>query len=289
MENQKLKKSWKKIELNELVRYTQWPEKLLYFNGGTIFSKNKNEVYREYETDKYSTIYEKIKYGRFDLNKFDSIQYNVAKKIAFSLHEKLYEATIIEAMNIRLSLISQKIQDVYRKGDPIVELGSGSGQVIIRLAKDSRFNGSTFHAGDFSPSGLKIIDEISRTERVSITTGLYDFYSDESELSIPPGSIIFTAFSLGYYKDINIQFWIRMQALKPRAVIIVEPIYQFYKREKLFGLFCKRYIEANDYSQGILPSIESAEKKSIISIESIEKNVIGVNPICPLSIITLRL
>lgn len=74
---------------------------------------------------------------------------------------------------------------------------------------------------------------------------------------------------------------------KPRAILVAEPIYPFFREQTLLGLLRKRYYEANDYNRDILQSIEEAQQQGILSIGSIEENVIGINPLCPVSMITI--
>jgi hypothetical protein len=186
------------------------------------------------------------------------------------------------------NLLADKMSVLHERGCGVVELGAGTGAVIARIAKDSRFDRSEFSAGDFSPSSINIINYVAQNQGVSIRTGLFDFHSDTNALNLASSCTLLSSFAIAYVQGLDATFWARLAATRPNAIVLAEPIYQFYGGSSLLGLLRRRYYEANDYSTGILPSIEAAQRDGLLTVIEIEKNVFGVNPLCPISLISLR-
>lgn len=277
-----------KLDLNDLPKYTDWPSRLLNAASEKLFAKSRSSIFREYETDKWATLYANIQEDCLDLDRIESLQFGGATEIACSVAANLYLSSPLEA---RVELASRIAETIYRGGSngaPIVELGAGTGAVITRIAKDPRFSGRTFVAGDFSPSAVKIIEYLARKESVEIKAGVFDFNESVSTVSVPDGSIIFASFAIAYIQGIDCNFWRRLMAFRPCVIVLAEPIYQFYREDTLLGLLRKRYYEANDYSKLILPSVVEAQEQRVLKVVSIEENSFGINPLCPVSLLTLK-
>lgn len=278
---------FQKLELNDLPKYTGWPKRLMEASAATLYVKTAQEVYREYEGDKWGALFAQIEQKNLGVDAIEVMQFSSPQNIACSLGDEIYVAPPLAARIMLASLIANKIHSVRRAGDSIVELGAGTGAVIIRLARDQRFADATFHAGDFSPSSIKIIQHLAKVEGITIDTGIYDFNATQFGLTIPPNSVIFISFAMALMQKTDAAFWERLMRSKPRAILVAEPIYPFFREQTLLGLLRKRYYEANDYNRDILQSIEEAQQQGILSIGSIEENVIGINPLCPVSMITI--
>lgn len=277
------------LPLDELPRYTPWAERLLNAPLRTLFEKTRSSIYREYEHDKWAALWADIQARQLSLDEIELSQFDGKEEIAISMDSQLYVANPVEARKALATAIADEISQHYDPGSTIAELGAGTGAIIVRIAKDSRFAGCEFAAGDFSPSSIKVIDYLAQIEGVPIRTGLFDFHSDAIELSLPAGCTLLFSFAIAYIQGTDKTFWTRLAAIHPKAVVIAEPIYQFYRENSLLGLMRRRYYEANDYSRSILPSIEEAEREGLLAITGIEENVIGINPLCPISLISLRL
>jgi hypothetical protein len=277
------------LSLDDLPTYTQWVERLLNSPPGIMFEKTKSSIYREYETDKWATLWAYIQSRRPSLDEIETSQFDGRKEIAISMRSELYAAAPVEARKALARLVADKVFAFHKPGSTVAELGAGSGAIIARISKDSRFAGSAFAAADFSPSSIKVIDYVAQTEGVSIRTGLFDFHSEMNEFKLEAGCTLVFSFTLAYFQGLDEIFWNRLAALHPGAMVLAEPIYQFYGGNSLLGLLRRRYYEANDYNREILPSIEAAERRGHVAVTSVEESVFGINPLCPVSLISLRL
>jgi len=287
MSDKQVALGFQKLELNDLPKYTGWPKRLMEASATTLYIKTTKEVYREYEGDKWSALFAQIQQQNLGVDEIEVMQFSSPQNIACSLGDEIYVAPPLATRVVLASIIADKIESVRHKGDPIVELGAGTGAVIIRLTKDQRFADATFHAGDFSPSSIKIIQHLAKAEGVTIDTGIYDFNATQSELIIPPSSVIFISFAMAYMQKTDVVFWERLMQFKPRAILVAEPIYPYFREQTLLGLLRKRYYEANDYNREILSSIQEAQQQGILKIDHVEENVMGINPLCPVSMITI--
>jgi hypothetical protein len=276
------------LSLDELPAHTDWVARLLNAPAGTLFEKTRSSIYREYETDKWAAIWADIQSRRLTLDEIEASQFGGKEEIAISVQSELYGATPIEARKALASLIADKVSRFHHPGSTVAELGAGTGAIIARIARDSRFATSKFAAGDFSPSSIKVIDYVAQTEAVSIRTGIFDFHSDTSELYLPPGCTLVFSFTIALVQGMTTKFWARLATMHPGAIVIAEPIYQHYRGNSLLGLLRRRYYDANDYNKEILPSIEDAERRGLLTITDVEENVIGINPLCPISLISLH-
>lgn len=279
---------FEKLNLDQLPKYSGWPKKLIDASEATKHIKNTKEIYREYETDKWASLFSLIEHQAMGVDEVDSMQFSGSQQIPFSIGDELFVAKPLVTRVALAAMIANKIHSVRSEDGAVVELGAGTGAIIARLAKDSRFRDAEFYAGDFSPSSIKIIDYLAKAEAVTINTGLFDFHAKASELNIPGNSIIFTSFAVAYIQGLDFQFWQRIVNYNPKAIIIVEPIYEHFTDQTVLGLLRKKYYECNDYNRNILSSIKDAERRNILTIDEVVENVIGINPLCPVSMISLR-
>ena len=104
------------------------------------------------------------------------------------------------------------------------------------------------------------------------------------DMSIPENAVIFTSYAALYVPLLSAGFVDLLARLKPRAVVHFEPCYEYYDEQALHGLMCRRYIELNDYTRNFVTIIEAARLDGSISVR-VRKNVMGNNPLLPISII----
>jgi hypothetical protein len=276
------------LSLDDLPKYTHWPERLLSAPTEILFEKTKSSIYREYETEKWSALWADIQLRQPSLDEIETLQFAEKGEIAISMRSELYTASPLEARRVLATLVADKVYAVHPPGSTVAEMGAGTGAIITRIAMDRRFVESEFAASDLSPSSIKVIDYIAKAKGISIRTGLFDLHSEKNEFKLAAGCTLVFSFAIAYIQGLDAGFWTRLAAMDPGAIVIAEPIYQYYGEDTLLGLMRRRYCKANDYNREILPSIEEAERNGLIEVTGIEENVIGVNPLCPVSLISLR-
>ena len=87
-----------------------------------------------------------------------------------------------------------------------------------------------------------------------------------------------------YVPELSYDFIAFLLDLKPLVVIHFEPCYEHYPMSEIHGLLCRRYLELNDYNRNLISIINRSTKNNEI-VSKIRKNVIGFNPLLPISVI----
>jgi SAM-dependent methyltransferase len=276
-----------KINLNNIIKYSDWLKKFINLENKKN-KKNKKEIFREFELEKWSSILKLIKLKKnISIDEIDSLHYSSNKNIAFSLKDEIYLAKPLLIRKRLAKLISDEIFRAHDNKTSIAELGAGTGVIVSRIAQEKRFQNIQFYASDLSPSSMRIINRLKNDLSLNIKVTVFNFESDINLLNIPKQTIIFTSFSLAYFKNISWNFWRNLSTISPKKIIIAEPIFEFYDESTLLGMLRRRYYLDNDYSTNIYQSLVESIDKNILKIERIDKNVIGLNPFCPISIITI--
>lgn len=277
---------FKKISVDQLPSYTNWPQILINSQKDVLYSKTKDNIFREYESDKWGAIYQEIKNKSFSVDDVDEMQFkDPGNDMACSVGEGLFAAPPLQVKLLLVDIIDEAISEVVAEGDNIIELGAGTGSIILRLAKMDKYKASKFYAADFSNSSLNIISHLAAHDDVNVNLQLLDFNSEIFDISIPKNSIVYISFALCLIENINLNFWRKLMAFSPKAIIIAEPIFDFYEDRTILGLLQRRYYLANQYSTDIYSSIIESTLANIFKVKKITKNVIGINPLIPVSLI----
>jgi hypothetical protein len=274
----------KPVDLNDLPKYSMWVKRLFDRNQKK-YTKNLKEIYREYENDKYSEILSKAREHVLSLDQLDSMQYQNIDEIIISIKDRLYLTSPLNARLILISIIIRYLQKGVQYEQNIVELGAGIGSNILRIASHPSFINQFFSAGDFSKSSLDIMEILSKQESLELSLFNFNFDNEEDYFAIPINSLVFTSFSLAYAQNLSGDTWKYFFKAKIKKLFLFEPIYQHYKKEDMISVLREAYFNFNDYSTNIIPSLEIAKQRKILSYKVLEYNSIGLNPLCPISII----
>ncbi|MEM4396789.1 MAG: hypothetical protein QXR30_04000 [Candidatus Woesearchaeota archaeon] len=281
----------KRIEVNQLPRYSHWPSILVGLEEFTKRHKDKKSIIREYGLEKWGSLYKKIQkimLKNTSISQVDKIFLGEDNTI-FSIKDKLYYSNIIYAHKIYKRTILKHIKRYSNYVNTIVELGAGYGSIIFYLAKELKNQSFNFIAGEFTKQGqdcLRLLSEKLYKGRV-LTYGC-DFTSPNIiEAKIPKNSLIFTSLSITCVPRLPKDFINNIHKLKPKYIINFEPIPQFFDNS-LIGLLRKRYIEINDYNQTLYDLLGNAVKLDLIEIVEEEKNIFGENCFLPASLIVWK-
>lgn len=254
----------------------------------TFFKKNKFNVLREFDEEKYSSITDQVKKNKkFSIKLLDDFVLKFKKSKYYFYKDNIFFEKILKIHKKNLKIHASHIKKfiIPSTKNNIVELGAGYGSKIINLKKEY-FKVHNVHAFDFSKNSLKILNFLKK--KIKINVGYCDFFSLKiNKKFVPKNSIIFTSYALHYipyHKEKIIDFFIN---LEPRIVIFFEPFYENYKGKKYFS-YCRKYIKQNNYNKNLLKILKNYEKKQKIKIVRIEKNVFGINPLLPYSVVVWK-
>jgi hypothetical protein len=130
---------------------------------------------------------------------------------------------------------------------------------------------------------------IATEEGIPLITGKADLRSNPAtDLSIPEGAVIYTAYAAQYVEPLTDDFVAGLVALKPKAVVHVEPVYEHCNPETLLGLLRQRYIQACRYNRNLSTILHHHEQLG--TLEIIQESVpgFGPNPLLAASVIAWK-
>lgn len=260
-------------------------------NYNKKINKNKNSVFKEFEKDKWKRALnhfgsrKKVKIIEVDKFFLDKKKYKIFLKKKF---EKL---SVNKLKAIQFEFIKNELEKYYKNANQIVEIGAGYGSNIIRLAKYKKFIKKQFLSLDYSRNSIQLCKKIAKANKIkNIKFGWCDLYKGVSKCNVEKKSLIFTSYCLHYGKLLPKSFMEYLIKIKPMYVFHFEPIYEFFNNKKTPHMkLCKRYAINNEYSKNLMKILNFYKLKNKIQIIHIKKNIMGINPFLPFSIVIWKL
>lgn len=277
-----------KYTINDLPRYSSWPTRLLGLETWEQRSKTPETIHREYENEKWSSLLKKVENSKREIvvEEVDEWVFKDSEPSLCSINDKLNLLSRSKVHQQFVNLVARTLQ-TYLPASALVELGAGYGSVILALAKKNPFRKLNLIAGEYTSSGVKLIEKLAESQNLKIQTGHCDFGSPGvTNLSIPPDAIIFTSFATPCVPNLPASFVHALHGFHPRAVIHFEPCYEHCNGSTLIGLMRRRYIEVNDYNKNLVTLLHEKQMEGSITIAEERPAVIGPNPLLSASILT---
>lgn len=275
--------------IDDLPLYSPWPARLLGIEPWQQRSKTPENVLHEYDVEKWGKILASIAQSEIpvSLAEIDEREFAVAPSLLAWVRDTFQPMSYAEAHVLYMELVQSVLRE-YLPASGIVELGSGYGTVVLKLARSAEFADMPFFAAEYTPSGREILQRLAEADGTSIETGQCDFAATPvTDLTLPPGALIFTSFATPYVPELPDSFVESLLALKPAIVVHFEPCYE-HCDNSLFGLLRRRYIEVNDYNRNLLTLLRTFEANNKITIEREEPVVFGSNPLLSASVLAWR-
>jgi hypothetical protein len=272
--------------LDQLPKYSKWPARLLGLEPWDAKSKTPEEIEREFGREKWGTLLERFRANPdARLDDVDKWAAGDATSTLASVDEHIVEMTPEESHDAYIAYIADALEP-HLPANGLVELGCGYGSVILGLARKAAFQDLKYFAADFTSTGPELARLIAGQESIPLTTGTVDLRTGKvAGMSIPEGSVIFTAYAAQYIEPITDAFVIGLISLRPKAVIHVEPVFEHCDPGTLLGLLRQRYIQANGYNRNLSTILHDHEARG--SLEIIRDSVpgFGPNPLLAASVI----
>lgn len=205
--------------------------------------------------------------------------------VLFSDGEELYETTARDAHSRYRDFVAETLKP-WLDASAIVELGAGYGSVIVDLARRPEFAGIPAYGLDLTPAGAELIGRMSAAEGVNVNSGLCDMLArDVTDTAIPEGALIYTSYAAHYEPRHSESFVEGIAAMRPRAVILIEPCHEHCDDATLLGLLRRRYIEVNDYNTNLVTLLHEQSEAGKVKILDERKAAFGPNPLLAASVI----
>ncbi len=277
----------KSISFGDLPKYSDWPKKLLSLETFEVKEKTKEEVLREFEDEKWGKLLEHVRMlEKPSLSEVDQLFGYSSKNLhPFFYKDEFYLASMMQMMEKHIDLYAQILRPHLDGASCLIELGAGYGSKLFNLGQRDGFKSIPLVAGEFAESGRKLISILADSLGRTVDVGYCDFRKLEIyDMSIPENAVIFTSYAAHYVPELPMDFVKFLADYNPKAVIHFEPCYEHYSMDTIYGMMCRRYVQLNDYTRNLVSVINAYHDKNQIDVR-MQENVIGSNPLLPISII----
>ena len=275
----------KKIDVDQLPIYSEWPARLLGLEQFKQRFKTKEEIDREFECDKWGGLLSQIQQNPsgWSLVEADNFFLNGSQTV-LSIKNDLYIAPSIKSHEYYLNEIEKRLSE-FQPIQALVELGAGYGCTILNLAKRAIFSGVKLFAAEYTQSGIACLKHLSAAENIRLVVGACDFTLPSiCEMNIPEKSLVYTNWAVSYVPILDDVFVDGMIKLKPAAVVHFEPCIEHYD-DSLLGLLREKYTYMNDYNKNLLTLLRKRESSGDIRIIKEEPCFYGDNCFAPCSFV----
>ena len=281
------KSSDTKISFNDLAKYSNLPSELILNNSLKIRKKSKSEVLREYELEKWNSVYKKAKKLKYPtLEKVESLYQDLDEVSPYFYDDNFLLSKNSNLNKYHLDLYYYFLKPFIPEASSIIEIGAGYGSKIIGLSNFKEVKKKALFGFELTVNGRKTMDLLSKSLDLNLTTGHCDFSNfNLDSYKIPKDSVVFSSYALFYTRKLSLKFIDTIIRLKPKVVVHFEPTYELYSSKTIHQILCRKYFKKNDYTQNLLSVINLAQSKNKIKVELIKPNVLGSNPLLPISVI----
>ena len=272
--------------LNELPKFSSWPARLLGLEPWQTKPKSPEEIEREFGREKWGALLEKFRQNpESRLDDVDRWSAGDQTTTLASVDEHIVEMTPEESHDAYIAFIADALEP-HLPASALVELGCGYGSVILGLARKAAFQDLPYFAADFTSTGVELAHRIAGNESIKLATGSADLRgSPITNLEIPDGAVIYTAYAAQYVDPLEETFVEGLMSLRPKVVVHVEPVYEHCDPTTLLGLLRQRYIEANGYNRNLSTILHDHEAKGSLEIIRDSSPGFGPNPLLAASVI----
>lgn len=272
--------------LDDLPKYSPWPERLLGLKPWDPKTKTPEEIEREFGKEKWGALLERFRTGpRAGLDEVDRWAAGSVAATLTTVGDHLVLMTPEESHTAYIAYIANALEP-HLPGSALVELGCGYGSVILGLGLKPEYAGLALFAADYTLTGPELAAAIAGREGLELTAGRCDLTKcPTTALDIPEGAVIFTAYAAQYVEPITDAFIEGISALRPKAVVHIEPVYEHCDDSTLLGLLRQRYIQANGYNRNLVTILHDHEARGTIEILDESPAAFGPNPLLAASVI----
>jgi hypothetical protein len=271
--------------LNELPAHHRLVHALL--GGETLPQRTKNEaeVTREYDVEKWGGLRREVeRTGRgFSFSEVDRVHAAEFGDCVSVRGDVLTVERLSEATKRFRRLVAAELRSLM-PASALVELGAGYGGMFFPVVAALREPPPRLIALEFAQSGRDLLSRIASAEGYEVTVGPCDLGAPVvTPVSIPHGAVLFTCFAAHYVPMLSQDLVQALCAMRPKAVVHLEPLVHPELQDTTLGLLRRRYLQANDYNRNLLDVLVEAERAGRIRIDAVDPNWFGVNPLLPAS------
>jgi hypothetical protein len=287
--------SYERITLNDLPKYSPWPDRIFEFSEWSVPDRNVNKVIEEYEEQKYANLLEKWTEDHIKDAKEIKKEQLLNRSWQFSPDEQtqahtvisknnmLYIAPVLQAQWHSDSILLDVFKNIIDDDKIIIELGAGYGYNLHVLSQT--FEDCEFTGGELSENGVTLGNKLYKN-RSGINMSKFNYYDqnyDILEEQFDSDIIVLTRLSLEQLpKCKSVISKLMKYKHNLDTVVHLEPVYEMHDESTILGLLRKKYAEINDYNRDLLSALKGHEG---VSITKTNYDIFGDNGLCPMSLI----
>ena len=277
--------SKKRYSLDDLPQFSPWPARLLGLTPFPQKHRTEQENLREYDREKWARLRKRLEESESNAGLSDVIRWELEGVSETLCHNgKEFELLgPLDSFARYLNLVEGALRDLLPAA-ALIELGAGYGRVLLSLAESPYFRGLPLIACDASKQGLHLLEHLAARQNHPVTTVLSDITRLDTQL-FPPNALVLTSFALMYLPQLQEDFFDKILALKPKAVVHFEPCYEHCDKSSLWGLLLQRYMELNDYNRNLISLLRSYQTQNKLRIIHESSHVFGNHPLISVSLV----
>ena len=271
------------LSLNQLPKHSAWTTYLLDPSNDPPSDPEKYTDTEMYD-DIYAYLLECYRKDEADTETFAKETYSRGREDpdVVSIKEDLYLANTTELLEQDNTAVRDVLRPALDGDETVADLGCGWGATLGVIAEE--FPSATVVGGEFSPYGVELANELhSDMDRISVEQ--FDFY-DDWDLFDRDNVVVFTRGTLTTLADVesvvdrfaehaangNIVRGIHLEQTGPHP-------------DTVLGILRQRYAKVHNYSTDFLSAVE---KHRDLTVTHIEYDVVGSNPLHPLTAVRWR-
>jgi SAM-dependent methyltransferase len=276
------------IKLDDLPKYSPWPARLLGREAWVRTPRDRADVLREYDRDKWGRLLRKAEESAsaLTIEAVESWEIPDDTPTVSSVENEFLLLKPSEARNRAIEVVARALGPYLEGASALVDLGCGYGNILLRLGLRPEFGSHRLWGGDVTTNGVALAAKLAAATRILASFGKCDLESTPmTEFEVPAKALIYTSFAVPCVPFLKATFVDAMLAMHPAVVVHIEPCYEHFDDASLLGLLRRRYIEVNGYNQNLLSVLREHEGRGRLRIVAERPSVFGQNPLLPASVI----
>lgn len=271
------------IALEDLPRWSPWPERLLGLSEWKTVPRTVQKLEQEYDREKFASclayVHDHPSASIDDIYAFETLD-GWPEAMCVSCGDRLFHADIRQAMAYNAERMDSFLSPLLASADVVCDLGCGYGYHLEMLRR--RFTGKRYWGCDLSANAVSLACKLFAGGQITVEQrNLLD-----PDFSVPFAKeekvLILTVLTLE-----------QLQCSKPLLHRLIEnkgnswqvchfePVFQWCG-DDLLGMLRRAYTLANDYNRDFFPALQSHPSVRILRTE---KEYFGSNPMHPMSFV----
>jgi len=164
-------------------------------------------------------------------------------------------------------------REYFEPFDHIFEFGCGTGFNLAILAQ--MYPDKQLYGTDWVQSSVDILHLMEVRCDWNIKGSLFDFFTPNYDIVIPPNSAVFT---IGALEQTDTRYWSFIEYLlhmKPALCVHIEPIIEWYDESNLVDYTGIRHLRERNYWSGFPAAMEKLESRGLVKIIKTKRTEFG--------------